>query len=317
MSGLKHTMAAVPAGDTRRTYGTAYWDGSRWWANVGGNMLDARWLDPIQPQQSGKIVVDITNDGKGQSTALVIGGYTDQPRPSTGTVTAVETAGSATEVVFTGDDGVSYRSPRFTGSYNLGDSVLLDWTAGMASVTGHIPGITVVHSSPPPLPPTAAFSGEVSAVATVSDTFGVGGWGRWAGSQNGRQAVYSGTWGGYTVTGAWFYGAPKPVLSGKTITRIRFKLPARLSVGASGTATVHLYAHTSQSRPGADVTRSVGPFDYQVGQGAGGQYIDLPLSFAATLAAGGGVSIAGDPYVGFKSRLDDPEAGKLIFNWSA
>jgi len=317
MTGLKHTMAAIPSGNTRRTYGTAYFDGERWFANVGGNMLDARWLDPIQPQQNGKIVVDITNDGVGQSTALVLGGYTDQPRPSTGIVNAVIPAGVSTQLEFVGEDGVTYTTDRFVGSYSPGDPVYLTWDAGVPTILGVIGALAVVPESPPPLEATPTFSGEVTAVATASDTFGVGGWGRWASSQRGGEDVYTGTWGGYTLTGAWFYGAPNPVLAGKTITRIRFKLPARLSVGASGSATVHLYAHTSGSRPGGDVTRTVGPFDYTVPQGFGGGYIDLPLSFAPVLAAGGGISISGNPYAGFKSRLADPEAGKLILNWSA
>ena len=75
-------MAAIPGGNTRRTYGTAHWDGSRWYARIGDSLLDARWVDPMQPLQGGKIVIDITSDGMGQSSAYVAGGYTDQPRPS-------------------------------------------------------------------------------------------------------------------------------------------------------------------------------------------------------------------------------------------
>ena len=39
MEAFKETMAAIPEGSTRRAYGTAYFDGSQWWAVVGGNQL--------------------------------------------------------------------------------------------------------------------------------------------------------------------------------------------------------------------------------------------------------------------------------------
>lgn len=310
---LKHTMAAIPGGNTRRAYGTAYWDGTKWYANMNGSMLEARWLDPIQPIQNGKIVVDITKDDFGLSTALVIGGYTDQPRPSTGTVLTV----GVSEIVFTGEDGGSYTTDRFIGTYIPGDPVYLTWDAAAPTIIGIIAAIATVQTTPAPLPPATAPSGEVKLVATASDTFGVGGWGRWATSQGGGEDVYTGSWAGYTLTGSWFYGAAKPELQGKTITRIRFRLPARLNVGASGTATIHIYAHNSGARPGGDVTRVTGPYDVGIVQGFAGDYIDLPLTFAPALVAGGGISIAGDPYAGFNSRLDDPESGKLLINWSA
>lgn len=317
MPGLKYTMGAMDPGTTNRHFGVAFHDGAKWWAQVGDNLLDARWLDPMQPLQGGRIVVDITNDGRGQSSALVIGGYTDQPRPSTGTVTDVLPAGPSIRIVFTGEDGVSYTTDRFIGSYNAGDPVYVTWDAAVPTIIGAIGAITAVQEAPPPPPPTAAATGVASIAATSSDTWGVGGWGRWATSQRGGEDVYSGTWGGYTMTGSWFYGAPRPELAGKTITRILFRVPPRLNVGASGVAIIHAYAHNSGGRPGGDVSRVTGPHDIPVPQGYGGGYTDLPLSFAPALVAGGGISIAGDPYVGFQSRLANPTNGQLLISWSA
>lgn len=318
MDGLKHTMEAIPAGTTRREYGTAYWDGSTWWANVGGNLLDARWNDPIQPLQGGNIVVDIAKDARGLASAFVVGGYTDQPRPSTGTVLLVGT----TEIILTGADGGTYKTDRYLGpiaGYSPGDPVYLDWVAGKPTVMGIIAAIIPPDPVAPPPPPPSQTSGQTPLIATASDTFGVGGWGRWATSQGGGEDVYSGTQGAYTVTGSWFYGAPKPELAGKTATRIRFKIPGRLpGVGAyNSPVTVHLYAHTSQARPGSDVSRVVGPVDVTIAAGFGGDYTDLPGSFFSTLAAGGGISIAGNPYLGLYSRLDDPESGKILIDWTA
>lgn len=313
MESFTHTLAAMNEGYTRRVYGTAYWSGEKWFAKIGDSLLDCRWLDPIQPLQGGKIVIDITNDGQGQSTALVIGGYTDQPRPSTGSVLIV----GVTEIVFTGEDSSVYTTDRFIGTYLVGDLIYITWDAATPTIIGKIPTITVTPEAPPPPPPPTAATGEVSLITTASDTYGVGGWGRWATSQGGGEDVYSGTWGGYTVTGAWFYGAPRPELQGKTITRIRWRRPGRMNVGGSGSATIHVYAHNSGARPGGDVSRVAGPFDISVPQGAGPGWHDLSLSFAPTLVAGGGISIAGDPYVAFNSRLDDPEAGQLLMSWSA
>lgn len=318
MAGLKNTLAAMDGGSTRRVYGTAHWDGTQWWAEVGGSLLDARWLDPIQPLQGGSIVVDISRDEYGQGSALVVGGYTDQPRPSTGTVTAVVPAGTATQIVFNGEDGVSYTTERFIGSYALGDAVYLTWDAATPTIIGKVPAVvTKTADPPPPVISSPAASGKETLVAIKSNTWGVGGWGRWATSQGGGEDVYAGTWGGFTVTGSWFYGAERPALAGKTITSALFRLPARLGVGASGSATVHLYAHTSSNQPSGDVSRTVGPFDVTVPQGSPPKWVTLPDTFHAVLANGGGISIAGDPYVGFASRLDDPQSGKLVMNWSA
>jgi len=259
MPGLKYTMAEIPGGSTRRVYGTAHWDGDSWRANVGGNLLSCRWLDFVAVQ-GGPIAVDIITDERGQSSALVLGTYSDQPR---------------------------------------------------------YPVTTPAPAAPPP-PPTVVGNGTLPLVATLSDTWGAGGWGQWATSGRGGEDVYTGTWSGVTLTGAWFYGAPRPELAGKKVTRVQFRLPARIGgAGSAGAVTVHFYAHTSQSRPAGDVARTVGPFDFTVPAGWVGGYIDLPTTFGPVLAAGGGISIAGEPYAGFTSRLKDPEAGKLLIDWTA
>lgn len=322
MPGMPNTMAAIPGGNSRRAYGTAFWDGARWWAKMGdgqNNMLDARWLDPIQPLQGGKIVVDITKDEYGGSTALVIGGYTDQPRPSTGTVQEIIPAGIATQIVVVSEDGVTYTTERFIGSYSPGDPVYLTWDAAKPTVIGKI-GSSAPPEAPPAEGPAATNPpGSETLIATASDTWWApGGWGSYATSRNGGQDVYTGSWSGNTVTGAWFYGAPRPAPQGKTISRIRFNLPRRIDAGNhNAQALIHFYAHTNGARPGSDVNRVTGPHDVLVAAKHQGGDIDLPLSFAPVLIAGGGISIAGDPYAGFISRLKDPNSGRLIIDWSS
>ncbi|SDK78939.1 hypothetical protein [Arthrobacter sp. ok362] len=314
MAALKKTLEAIPAGGIRRLYGTAYFDGSKWWANLNGNLVDARWLNTVCPVQDGPIVVDLTDNGDGQSGALVIDGYSDQPRPDTGTILAV----GVTEIVLAGADGISYTTNRFSGAYAVGDAVYLARGA-QAIILGKLPSIT---PTPPTETPVAASpiipTGTAKGAAGKSNTFWwPGGWGSWSGSQRGGEQVYSGNYGSGPLSGAWFYGATFTNLGGKTVTAVRFRLPKRIDVGASGSATVHLYAHTSKYQPGGDVARTVGPFDVTVTDEQPAHWIDLPLTFAPVLTAGGGISIFGDPYVGFDGRLRDPQSGRIEMDWKA
>jgi hypothetical protein len=110
-------------------------------------------------------------------------------------------------------------------------------------------------------------------------------------------------------------------LAGATITRIRFRVPQRRTVGSYNSAlTLHLYAHTSAGRPGGDVTRVAGPTDTTIPAGwnpsPGDGFIDLPTSIASTLIAGGGISISGDPYLSFIGKPADPASGQLLIDWS-
>lgn len=321
MVQLNKTLALIPDAGITREFGTAYFDGVSWWANVRGGLLMARWIRSVQPMQGAKIIVDIMSDGKGLATALVVGVYGDQPAPSTGSVLAVGTD----QIVFTGDDGGNYTTGFFLGpisSYAPGNPVKLMWADSVPTILGVIAAITPPPASDPLPPPVAVpvvQSGQETLICTASDTWGVGGWGRWAGSTGGGEQVYSGTWGGQTLTGSWFYGAPLPVLQGKTITRVQFRVPARLdSAGAyNSAATMHVYAHTSQYRPAGDVGRSVGPSDVVLAAHQQPAWVDLPTSFGAAIAAGGGISIAGDPYIGLVGRRQDPDSGKLLIDWSA
>jgi hypothetical protein len=329
MAGFDTTRAQIPGDGLRLEFGTAYWDGAGWFVRTtSGNLLKARWMDPIQPMQGGPVAYALVKDDYGLSSAFVVGGYTDKPRPSTGSVLAV----GVSEIAFTGEDGGSYTTDRFVNpyvpvpggpprlTYAPGDPVYLTWDAGRTTILGIIPSVTVTPPPSLPVGAPAVMPGTTTLEATASDTFGVGGWGRWAGSTQGRERVYTGTQSGTTITGAWFYGAARPELAGKTIKRVRFYLPARLAgVGSyNDPVTVNIYAHTSGARPGGDVARVAGPHTITIPAGFGGVFVDLdPAVFGPHLASGGGISIAGGPYVGFISRLENPEAGKTIIDWSA
>lgn len=324
---LKHTMGQIPGGGVSVRYGSARWDGEQWLIDDNGNLLSALWLDPVQPVQGGQLAYLLITDNYGQSSALVLGGVTKQARPGTGTVQAITAGGSATTITVLAEDGNEYTTSRFIGSYNLGDPVLIDWTAGTPTIIGKIAAMTITPDAPISQP-AATRTGTENLIATASDTWSVNGWGAWAGSTNGREKVYSGTQGGYTVTGSWFYGPWGTSLAGLTITEARFRVPARLpGTGTSGAVTINLYAHTSQSRPGGDVTRTQGPFAVNLPPGYDPNihtlnpalppgWVVLPASFHAVLQQGGGVSISGGGYVGLNGRLDDGASGQIAIDWS-
>jgi hypothetical protein len=262
MVALKNTLAAIPGGGIRRYYGTAHHDGSQWFANLGGNLITARWNPQTEPTQGMPIVVDLAEDDGGQSAAYVLGAYADQPAAPA------------------------------------------------------IPPPAV--SAPVPAGGSPAILGTHRTRATKSNTFwGPGGWGSYATSQRGGEDVYTGSYASGPVMGAWFYGAGNTPLSERTIKEARFRIPQRLNAGSyNSPVMIHLYAHTSRIQPAGDVSRTVGPFDVTVDPAAPPKWAVLPSSFHAALVAGGGISISGDPYAGFMSRLKDPDSGKLEFDWT-
>lgn len=331
MQGFKHTLAAMQSAQVSRYMGTAYYDGSRWFANVHGNLLNARWNDSTMPLQGGVILVDVMKDDAGLASAVVVAGLRDQPRPATGAVLAQ----GVSEVVFTGADGGSYTTDWFIEpyvpgadplvdppktSYAPGDMVLLGWAGDKPAVVGLVGSVTAPPKvNPPPPAVVERGTGTATLVAAASDTRSVHGWGAWAKSTNGGEFVYSGAISGQSVTGAWFYGQPPPELVGKTITRVQFKVPARLSgVGNyNSPITINLYAHTNGSRPSGDVNRVAGPQQIVLQPGSGGGFVDLdPAVFGPHIQNGGGISIAGGDYVGLNSRLQDPTAGQILADWS-
>lgn len=281
--------------------------------NVWGNYLPVRFADPVTANVGDTVLVDIASGATGQSRATVLAKLTSEPRSATGTIWAVGTE------TLTVDTAEGQYEARFVGSgYQSGDLVLLAWAGGEPYVTGTL---TPGTGEPPPdeakgvaPPPEKPSKGSAKAAAQGSGTlWPPGGWGSWAG---GGSKVHQGSWAGQTVYGAWFYGHPFTHLQGRTITRIQFRLPARLNVGAyNDTLTVHLYAHTSSNKPNGDVNRVAGPFSVSVTPGQNAQWVDLPNSFANALIAGGGIAIEGNPYMGFRGVRQDRESGRIIIDW--
>lgn len=282
---------------------------------VGGNVQPAVWAG-VKANEGDPVIVGVMNRKDAPSQFVVLGKVGDGG-PREGTVGTV-VGGSATIPVTAG--GKTYTAT-FLSSYApvAGDNVRLLWQGSDVTALGKV-GATPAATPPPPVtppPPPPTQRGQSSVPCVDSGTYSVGyGWNAAYG-----QNVYQGNgaaWGGPADNrGAWFYGANASPLAGSTIDRIQFRVPARRAAGNhNSNAYMHLYLHTSSYKPGADVSRTAGPSDILVlANYGGGGYVDLPLAWAPTLVAGGGIGIYTDPYMGFNGKGLDTASGHLLFDW--
>lgn len=288
-------------------------------ARLGGVPQSARWSQGYYPTVGDAVAVLVTAGATGQSSNLVlckVGASPAVAPPIEATVEAVP-AGSPTITVAA--DGVSFDAKVAYPSPTIGDLVLLTWRGSVAYAISLI-GATAPPAPPPPTagpqpPPGGATTGTLSVPAIDSGTFQVGaGWNdRTFGSD-----VVQGSYGGRTSTGAWFYGTSPSSLAGRTIQGARIYLAARRRMGNYNDAvTIHLYAHNAASRPGGEPSRTTGPFDVTLPAGFNGDWVSIPTAFAAAIVAGGGISIAGNPYAGIIGRLGNPQSGAVAIDWTS
>lgn len=289
--------------------------------NVNGNVLPAQWADPLVVTVGDTVMVEITGAATGQGAAFVKSRLAMNPRPPQGTISTVP-PGSPT-VTVTGTDGAAYAAT-FVSSYTpaVNDIVILSWNASQPTVLGKVGSVALPPPPPPPVaqqavlpPPPPPITGTSYYPATDSDTiWPAGGWGSWGG---GGGHVYQGSYGSGPIYGSWFYGGSTTEMSGRVITRIQIRLGSRRRVGSYNLpVAAHFYAHLSPNKPGGDVNRIAGPFDVTIQPGAGQQTVDLPNWMGDALMAGGGICIAGDPYMGFEGRYTQPDSGTLTIDWS-
>lgn len=285
---------------------------------IGGLSQPAAWPSGVYAGLGEAIFVAQLVKADAPAQNVVIGRVgADGPRE--GTVTTVPGGSDTITVTAAGTDYTATFLAAYTPT--VGDRVRLFWQGRDVTIMGKVgitPGAGTIDAGTGAPPPPKS-SGTFNAPATDSATlWGPGGWDSWAG---GGGHVYQGSWGGSTVTGAWFYGNTMAELAGATITRVQFRVPARRSVGSYNSAgNLHLYAHSSPGRPGGDVSRVSGATDVSIpagwNPGPGDGFIDLPTSYASTLISGGGISISGDPYMGFTGKPSDPASGQLRIDWS-
>ena len=279
---------------------------------IGGVSQYAVWNDHVFAQRGEPITVARIRSADGPFENRVIG-RVGRPGADSGTVLTVN---ATYLLVSVGAEEVQCRYDP-TKTYVPGDVVALDWKGATVTVLFKVTSFTPPVPPPPPTapPPATSTTGTLKPRATDSATWvpGLGSWNNWAG---GMQNVYQGTWAGYTTYGSWFYNGATKQLAGATIKRVQLRLPRRLTVGAyNNTATVHVYVHTSNNRPGGDVTRVLGPYNINVPASYQGGLVTLPNAVGDQLKNGGGISIAGEPYMGFVGKSSDVASGQLFIDW--
>lgn len=279
--------------------------------NVDGSLPPVTWPAGYIPT-TGDAVRVLMVDGAGVVMGPVI---TTGLRPLTGTVQGAATSGT---VPVTTDAGVL--ACRYVGTAPaIGALVRLDWQSTSpwiwpstaATIPTPDPG-TGGGTTPPPPPPVTT-SGTLTVTATDSGSWQVGGTWAWAGTD-----VYQWRYGSARENrGAWFYGNGPRQLAGATVTRLRLRVGARLRIGDYNAALVaHMYRHTSTSRPTGDVARVEGPTNITLAPGQQPAFVDLPVAWGQALVdTGGGIAIAGSPYLAMSGVGDDPASGQLLIDW--
>lgn len=283
--------------------------------NVMGNVVDAKWSDPLVVEEGDSVLVQFgTGRTQALNTCVVVARISDRARPERGTVTVVPPSSPTVSVA--GTDGVTYLAT-FVTSYSpvVNDQVRLSWAASNPTIMGKV----ATTATPAPIarpitkPPAAPTTGRKAYWASDSNTYWApGGWGSWAG---GRGRVYQGNYGYGDVYGAFFYNGGPKQLAGKTITKLILRLGHRLHVGSyNSAATIHIYATSNSRRPSGNVTTVGGPVNVTAWPGQG--YTDYNItSLASHLLAGGGLAIIGSPYAGFMGIPEKPDSGRLTFDW--
>lgn len=258
---------------------TATPGGGKVTVNSSGVSESARLVQYLDVAVGDKVLV--AREGKNAWAVAKVAGRNMPPQ---GTVATVPPGSAQIGVTV---DGVTYQLP-YLASYSptVADVVAILWGAsgeggvvvGQLASSGTIAPAPVGGSPPatPTAPPSAPTGGARDFAAIDSSQFRNGGWGK-AGDRN----VYQGNWGYGDNKGAWFYGTtPRDFIgTGATVTACRVRV-SRKSGGDHGAQAVHLYLHGSATKPGGDVTRTLGPTDVSVGIGESA-WVDLPTSWGS------------------------------------
>lgn len=194
----------------------------------------------------------------------------------------------------------------------------LGLTAGNLVVLGAVNGKPIVlaqltGTATAPTPPLGRpVVGVSTFTATDARTWVNGAW------RADSAAITQGDSSGVPNTGAWFYGGgPAAALAGATITQARIRMRRR-SGGAAGGQTVNVYPHSSDTRPATNIARVGvdGPATAGLSIGVA-TWITLPVAWGQRIVTtGGGLHIAGNPYLACDGLDADPQSGLLELTWN-
>lgn len=302
---LAQKLAAQPEG-TQVLAGTVVERNGALAVNVAGTYPPVLWAGDWTPT-----VGDVVRVLAYRGEYLVLDRVAAAARPATGTVTAT---GEPRCTVLAG--GVSYSCLR-NAAYTpvVGHVVRLDWSEATPWIIGQTTTDTPTGTggpSVPPPPPGGPATGETTFAAIDSGRWSTA-YG-WSSDYGGR--LQQGSSGG-TNTGAWFYGpGPRAALAGRTITRAWVWVLRSSIHGPGGAATVHLWRHTSDTRPAGNVSRVDGPVDVSRARGQG-DWAEIPAAWGqAIVDGGGGIAIHGDPYLMLEGVPQHGQSGALRLAWT-
>lgn len=282
---------------------------------VGGVPQFAYWNDHVYAEPGEAITVAREIDPSGVARNTVIGRI-GRPGATEGTVISADGQKAVVSI------GATEVTAPYASGLTLvgGDTVRLMWQGRVATVLAKLTSYVAPPVAVPgtTAPPPSSTSGKLPVFATDSATWDpvLGAWNVWA-EQN--QKLYQGTYSGRTLRAAWFYNGATRQLEGATIAGpVEFRMPKRLAVGAyRDPLVVRVYVHSSDTRPGGDVTRIAGPYDFTLAPNYQGGWVTLPAEVGTQLArSGGGLSIAGESYLGLAGKAEDPSSGQLTIPWS-
>lgn len=280
--------------------------------SIAGSEVPVLWEHPeAVPLVGDRVRCDLI-DG-----TMVAGPVVTPTRPTAptppgriGTVAAVTTPTLSVTV-----SGVTHTGcPCVTGTYVVGDKVLLTWEAGYTSPT--VLGKTGATAANPTGPATDPDPSTVPTAPTMPTTtkgattevFRASESRTWSESKGGWSSyygphAYQGTWDGQTYSGFWWAASRlRSTLTGRTVTAASIWVPARRRAGnynASG--ALHVGTHTQRTRGEAKPTWTA-LFDTTLPAGWDGGWVTIPDAnlgaLVTVLAAGGYVGIVGSPYIG-------------------
>lgn len=270
---------------------------------TGGTAIPCANLTGYAPVVGDPVLCTRIGDG----TAVCLGALSNLPRPAVVTVTAV----GAGELTASDGVGGTYTLPHMTDYVPVvADVVSVSWSTHGGLVLGKRGAVT--QGSAPVAQPAQGVSDTTTYPSIDAGSFRGGKWRTDSGD------VVQGDWGGWGQNaGAWFYGGSlQSQLAGATVTAAAIYLP-RQRGGVTASQTVHLWRHTSDTRPSGDVARVEGPFDVPSPPTNAAAWVDVPAVLVQHLIDGGpgGIGIAADPYVVLADRTSDPMTGALRIAW--
>jgi hypothetical protein len=288
-----------------------------WQVSCGGNVVQAAWAKGVSPYHQAPCTLALATVNN-VTTYTVIAVMSAQPNLSgMYQVTAFTGGAGSVTVKKNGNSYTAHRASSYTPT--VGDFCLcFDYEgqlyAGfpLAAYSQPTP-LTVPPVAPPPAPSPFGNS-LIPAQDSGTWTTILGGWNTYY-----EQDVATGSGNIPASTASWFYNGGTLGLANRTITALQMWVPARLvtsQANNSSGVTISIWTHNALSRGTTEPSRIDGPSSFTVYPGWAGGWVPLPLSFAATIQAGGGLSIAGDPYIVLAGVGRSGDSGALLADWS-